>query len=98
MCVVSMVIDHYREKWAPYSPISPLPNSIPPFQLPTPPFQLPTLYPQVPSPAEIEEFRKLLEKARQYDKKHNHPDCGLEEKKELLRKLAQQLGVEIGEL
>jgi len=40
----------------------------------------------------MEEFRRLLEKARKWDK--DHP-AALDEKKELLRKMADALGVEI---
>jgi len=50
--------------------------------------------PQI-TPEEIEEFKKLLDRAREYDKKHNQPDCELEEKKEKLRKLSEELGVKI---
>ncbi len=67
MCVVSMVMDHYREQWQP---------RVPQYQ--------PVITPQV-SQAELDEFRRLLERAREYDKRHAEPDCELDE----------QLGVEI---
>ena len=44
---------------------------------------------------EIEEFRKLLDRAREYDKRNNEPDCETKEKKEKLLALAKELGVEI---
>lgn len=47
------------------------------------------------SQEEIEEFRKLLERAREYDRKMNQPDCELEEKRNRLKELANELGVEI---
>jgi hypothetical protein len=50
---------------------------------------------KVPSQAEIDEFYKLLEKAREYDRKTNQPDCESESKKEALRILAEKLGVKI---
>lgn len=81
MCVVSMVIDHYLDKWNP-----------PPL---TPGITYP-LTPQRTIPqADIDEFYRLLERAREYDRKHNQPDCELEEKKNKLKKLALDLGVEI---
>lgn len=40
-------------------------------------------------------FKDLLKSAKEYDIKNNEPDCELEEKKDLLRKLAEQLGIEI---
>lgn len=80
MCVVSMVMDHYLDKWNP-------PLSIP--EINYPPLQ--RTIPQ----ADIDEFYKLLERAREYDKKHNQPDCELEDKKNQLKKLAKELGIEI---
>jgi hypothetical protein len=72
MCVVSMVMDHYLDKWRP----------------PAPPYPMPT-------PAELEEFRRLLERAREYDRAHGQPDCGLEEKRRRVRELAESLGVKV---
>lgn len=51
--------------------------------------------PPVITAEEIAEFRKLLERAREYDRKHNQPDCELEEKRMKIRELATTLGVEI---
>ena len=89
MCVYSMVTDHYWEKWnkPPYIPITPA--------VPVPPVMVPQIIvPQI-SQEEIDEFRKLLERAREYDKKHGEPDCELEEKKKRVRELAESLGVKI---
>lgn len=47
------------------------------------------------SPEEVEEFRELLRRARKYDKRNNEPDCEMEEKRERLRAIAKELGVEI---
>ncbi len=81
-----MVSDHYIDKWKekiePFVPSSPFA-----------PFVYPT-QPQIPQ-EEIDEFKKLLERAREYDRKNNEPDCELEEKKTLLKELAKKLGVEI---
>ena len=96
MCVVSMIYDHYWDKWNRHHPPYDL--------LPLPSPQFPPsrggsgLAPFVTSPItpeEIAEFRKLLERAREYDKKHNEPNCELEEKKARLRKLAEEMGVTI---
>jgi len=94
MCVVSMVMDHYRDKWGPLIPIPIVPFPVIPYPYyPLPP-QEPVPVPFI-SPAEIEEFRRLLERAREYDKRHNEPDCELEEKREAVRKIAKALGLEI---
>ena len=93
MCVVSMVMDHYWDKWnqPPYQ--QPLPAPVNPFQ--SPPY-IPLPQPQrIPTPEEIEEFRKLIERARDYDKRNKEPDCEMDEKKKLLKQLAEKLGVDI---
>lgn len=83
MCVVSMVSDHYLDKWTCKRD----------WQINNPGIYPP--YERSVTPEEIEEFRRLLERAREYDKKHNQPDCELQEKKDKLLKLADELGVEI---
>lgn len=47
------------------------------------------------TPAEIQEFRDLLQRAREYDQKNNQPDCELDSKKQKLRELAEAMGVTI---
>ena len=89
MCVVSMVMDHYWDKWR-Y--IKPTPWEYPPSTPPVPDWPPP---PPPITPEEIEEFRKLLERAREYDKRNNEPDCELQEKKDRLLKLADELGIKI---
>ena len=99
MCVVSMVMDHKYDEWyrkyCPPQPIQPLPT-IPIQPLPTIPFvPVPVPVPALPTKEEIDEFRRLLERARAYDKRNNEPDCELVEKRQKLLKLAEQLGVKI---
>lgn len=86
MCVYSMIMDHYTDKWEKYKTIPPNPITIP---------LVPDKSGQLPSAEEIAEFYKLLERAREYDKKNNEPDCELDSKKEKLRILAEELGVKI---
>ncbi len=93
MCVYSFVMDHYSQKWGeiiPQVPVSPVTPPIFPVY-PTIPV---SPQPQITS-AELEEFRDLLEKARKYDRERGEPDCELDEKKQKLKDLAKQLGVEI---
>jgi hypothetical protein len=82
MCAVSMIMDHFHDKWQQQRP------QVFPYPLPAPPQPGITV-------AEIEEFHQLLERARKYDREHNQPDCELEEKKQRLLKLAEKLGVKI---
>ena len=80
MCVVSMVMDHYRDKWSPLTQPS-----------------YPTITNREPAitDAEIREFRELLNRAREYDKRNNEPECEMESKKEAVRNLAKILGVDV---
>lgn len=78
MCVVSMVMDYYQDKWERQ------------YIYPTQP-----TFPTFPSKEEIKEFRELLERAREYDRKTGQPNCELEEKKDAIKKLADNLGIEI---
>lgn len=83
MCVVSMIMEHQWDKWNKrYEPF-----------IPSRPFK-PTM-PPPPTDEEIEEFRKLIERAKEYDKKNNEPECENEKKRQLLLDLAKQLGIEI---
>jgi len=83
MCAVSMVMDHYRERWDPLTaPASP--NTIQILQ------PMPLI-----SAEEVAEFKKLLDRAREYDKRMNQPDCEMADKRAALLKIAEQLGVEI---
>ena len=92
MCVVSLVMQTKTDEWfqrywhQPVMPVPPFPGPLPP---PNPAVPLPTK-------EEVDEFRRLLEKAREYDRKNNEPDCEMEEKRDKLRALAKELGVEIG--
>ena len=63
MCVVSMVFDHYWEMWNERR------RQVPWVQ----PAVYPPMYPVIPQ-SEIDEFRKLLDRAREYDRKNNEPD------------------------
>jgi hypothetical protein len=89
MCVYSMIADHFIDKWKPLAPQ----HNDPPAPLPVlqPPLYLQPLL----TPAEVQELRTLLERARKYDAEHDQPGCELEDKKRLLRELAGKLGVKI---
>jgi hypothetical protein len=107
MCVVSMIMDHYRDEWGRRVP------SPQPYVWPQQPFVQPyvpppsdeaqqeqlrkLLLPRVPAitDAEIEEFRKLLDRAREYDKRNSEPDCEMDEKRQAILDIAKRLGVEI---
>lgn len=86
MCVVSMMIDHKTEKWRQL-----VPQTTDPYFL-----QLPYQRSQMgPSKAELDEFRELLRKAREYDKKNSEPECEMADKKRILKEIAEKLGVDV---
>jgi hypothetical protein len=79
-----MIMDHYTDKWIPLTR---------PYAFDYPPIVPP---PSAPiTDEEIQEFRRLLERAREYDRRNNEPDCEMEEKKQKLLKLAEELGINI---
>lgn len=86
MCTVSMVMDHYDDEWRRrlYGPGRLAPPSI----------QEPFITRPI-TQDEVDEFRRLLDRAREYDKRNGEPDCELDSKKQRLLELAKELGVEI---
>lgn len=90
MCTVSMIMDHYSDKWhelvpepeLPYKPTVPHPFTLRPIN-----------YEPLVTDEEIREFRTLLKRAREYDKRNNEPECELESKKQRVRELAEELGI-----
>lgn len=85
MCVVSMISDHYLEKWR-------HPDYVPPNTFGTitvsewPP-------PQLPGREQVQELIELLKKAKIYDEKNNEPNCELEAKRAALKAVADALGL-----
>lgn len=97
MCVMSMIMDHKFDEWNKryYEPTTPF---VWPVVIPIPPLpwvKSPVPVPMPPTQEELDEFRRLLERGREYDKKHNQPDCELEEKRTKLKRMAEELGVKI---
>ena len=78
-----MVVDHFRKQWE-YQPA-----------IQYQPWPVPILPAPTISPEDIKEFQDLLDKARVIDKALGQPDCGLEEKRAAIKKIADQLGVNI---
>lgn len=103
MCVVSMIGDHYHDKWKDFPWTSPN-------QLPQQPFNQPTKtltdYLK-PAPTkqefdalkkEVEEMKELLKKAVAYDERNNEPHCEIEEKIATLKRMAEFAGISLDDV
>lgn len=106
MCVVSMVGDHYKDKWTDdyywFPEHIPAPHEIWP----------PKPYAPQPNPdmvlidreeiknlkRDIEEMKRLLKRAKKYDEDNGEPDCEVDEKMELLRKMAEVVGIDLDDV
>lgn len=107
MCVVSMIGDHYHDKWdkwiQPANPFQPFsPTSIPSTN---PNTTFPAVFTQGPTKEEFEELKKevlemkeLLKKAIQYDIDNNEPHCEIEEKMATLKKVSEMVGVSLDDI
>ena len=84
MCTYSMIVDARIDDWQRRYPYGVTGGTA-----------IPYTQPQVPNQQELEEFRRLLDRAREYDKKHGEPDCELEEKRARIKALADELGVKV---
>lgn len=89
MCVVSMIGDHYNDKWnqPPYQQIFTSTNLS---NISRAEFDA--------LKKEVEEMKQLLIKAKIYDEKNNEPNCEIEEKMETLRKIAELMGVDLNDV
>lgn len=88
MCVVSMVGDHFNEKWKDKN-----------FQFPNlggyPPLSVIQAGELEELKKEVREMKLLLLRAVEYDKRNNEPACEMEEKVALLKKVAELVGVSL---
>lgn len=95
MCVVSMIGDHYRDKWqpgwqqAPNVPINPFPHVFPTQDMSG---ELAKLK------KEVEEMKELLKRAVKYDADNGQPRCENDEKIQFLRQVAEAVGLTIDDV
>lgn len=96
MCTLSMVMDHYNDSWSRrwqqqktqeqmQAEMNEAMRRLQGLMHPKP----------IVTQQEVDEFHRLLDRAREYDRKMGQPDCELAEKRESLSKLATLLGIEI---
>ena len=88
MCTVSMVGDHYRDLWKPQPWY---PSGL------AQPIQQPVItraeFDELKR--QVEEMKELLKRAKKYDEDNGEPDCEIDEKMEILRKVAKLVGVSL---
>lgn len=87
MCVVSMVGDHFGQKWDKYWPQQWI------YQQPIVPNEDIEKLKE-----EVKELRELLKRALDYDKKNNEPHCEVESKMEKLKAIADIVGISLDDL
>lgn len=100
MCTVSMIGDHYRDKWVPQWPqqpgIAPSSPGIQTYQaLVNPPV---TRAEFDALKREVENMKALLARAKAYDEANGEPDCEMDEKMAVLRKVAEMVGISLDDV
>ena len=88
MCVVSMIGDHFNDKYKNY-PVQPWVINTP---VPISRQEFDALR------KEVQEMKALLIRAKKYDEDNNEPHCEMEDKVELLKKVAKYVGVDLKEV
>lgn len=96
MCVVSMVGDHYN-KWIPekYPDVFP---TWPHIDGKTRVAEYATKEEFEALKRTVEEMRELLKRAIKYDEDNHEPHCEVEEKMELLRRVAEAVGISLDDV
>jgi hypothetical protein len=100
MCVTSNVGDYYRDSL----PSKPYWPTIQPFVSPSVPAGAPIFVPQITRQEfdqlkhDVEELKKLLVAAKRFDEATGEPDCEVEDKVTIIRKLAGMVGVSMEEI
>jgi hypothetical protein len=89
-----MVAEHYEDKWR---------DRYFPSTNPGPPSIFSTITPISRQEfddlkKEVEDLKALLIRAKAYDERNNEPDCEMEEKMDLLRKVAKMVGVSLDDV
>lgn len=96
MCVVSMIGDHYKDKWYPTpNDFTNVPYTIPQ-KINNDLFVTRQEFEQLKK--EVKELIELLKRAKKYDHENKEPNCELEEKMDLLKKVAKMVGVNLEDI
>jgi len=87
MCTVSMIGDHYKDKW-----------SQPDYQNIFNNFSSITRAEFNALKKEVMEMKELLKRAKLYDEINNEPNCEIEDKVAILRKIAEMVGIDLNDI
>jgi len=101
MCVMSMVGDHYRDIWKerPWYPNSPPAVPMPgqgPIVIQGPPEISRAEFDELKR--QVAEMKELLKRAKKYDEDNGEPDCEIDEKMDLLRRVAKMVGISLDDV
>jgi hypothetical protein len=101
MCIVSNIGDAWKEtfpkKWPNFPDVDPLPQP----HIPYSPTYTPPGVSQSDFEAlrkEVQELKKLLEAAKKFDEATGQPHCEIEDKVELIKRIAKMVGVDLGDV
>jgi len=97
MCVVSMIGDHFHDKWKDNQLVNPNPFQ-PITTTGTYTFDLVTRSEFEALKKEVLEMKELLKRAVEYDKNNNQPHCEMDEKVALLKKVAELVGISLDDV
>ena len=100
MCFVSMVGDHYRDMWKerpwyPPGPAAPMPDRVP-IVIQGPPEISRAEFDELRR--QVAEMKELLKRAKKYDEDNGEPDCEIDEKMDLLRRVAKMVGISLDDV
>lgn len=87
MCVMSMIGDHYGDRWRQNPAVLPPQTFVIAPQVSREEFDALRL--------EVEEMKALLIRAKRYDEEHGEPGCEMDEKLVILRRVAELVGVDL---
>lgn len=103
MCIVSNIGDSYKDGFPNRWPNITLPMN--PVPMPGPPHPYQTILTTGVTQedfdklkAEVQELRKLLEAAIEFDKKTGQPDCQMDEKVAFIKEVARFVGVDLSKI
>lgn len=93
MCIVSNISEHYRDDWT-----KPRTWDIGTYTVSTVPFSEVTKEEFEALKAEVEEMKELLRMAKILDEKTGQPDCEMDDKVALIKKIAEAVGVDLADI